>query len=62
METFFTDEEYRILLSALSREEKICKIIDENAKARNSENDTIRLLPIVRSLKRKLQEINYNKK
>lgn len=59
METFFTDEEYRILLSALSREEKICKIIDENAKAGNSENDTIRLLPIVRALKRKLHDINY---
>ena len=61
METFFTDEEYRILLSALSREEKICKIIDENTKAGEPDNEAIRLLPILRSLKRKLHGMNYKK-
>lgn len=47
----FTDNEYRIFLSAMSREEKICKKLDEEMKG----EDTVDLVPICKSIERKIK-------
>ena len=50
----FTDTEYRILLSALSRERKVCKEID-NDKVLSA--NTKMLVPIVDSIERKINKM-----
>lgn len=49
----FTDEEYRILLSALSRERKLCEEIDKRFE------HGIPIVPIVDSIERKIKAIQY---
>ena len=53
--TYFTDSEYRLLLSALAREEKICRQVDEETG-----NEPV-LANMVRSVKRKIADTQYNK-
>ena len=53
--TYFTDEEYRILLSALTKERKLCKEVDERFK------HGVPLVPIVDSIERKLNAIQYKR-
>lgn len=50
--SFFTDEEYRILLSALGRERKVCEQLDAKDKV---------LLRIMDSIESKIQRIQYPK-
>lgn len=56
-ETYFTDTEYRILLAALGREEKICAAID-----RSSDKSISELSPIVHSIMKKIEKVQYNKR
>ena len=51
--SFFTDEEYRILLSALGRERKVCEQLDAKDKV---------LLRIMDSIESKIQRIQYPEK
>lgn len=53
--TYFTDEEYRILLSALTKERKLCKEVDERFK------HGVPLVPIIDSIERKLNAIQYKR-
>ena len=53
---YFTDEEYRILLSALSRERKLCEEVDEGFE------HGIPLVPIVDSIERKIKAIQHKQK
>ena len=55
-ETYFTDEEYRILLSALSHERKVCKKVQEEGEG---EIDLIRVMD---SLELKIRNIQYKGK
>lgn len=50
---YFTDDEYRILLSALSRERKVCEKID--AECEGDKNLTM----IMDSIERKIKTIQY---
>lgn len=52
MDTYFTDSEYRILLSAMSREEKVCKKVDSESDEREP-----KLQNICRSINRKLHQL-----
>ena len=60
MANLFTDSEYRLLLSALSRERKICREIDlvERGKVHS---DAIKLVPLIDSIEKKIKKIQYNK-
>lgn len=60
MANVFTDAEYRILLSALSRERKVCEDIDSLCEEKNI-TDVIELVPIIRSIEKKIEKIQYNK-
>lgn len=52
---YFTDTEYRLLLSALSREHKVCaKIMRESDK-----EDGVDLLKEMYSIERKIKDIQY---
>lgn len=50
MNSIFTDEEHRILLSAISRERKVCEECDRELDG----NDGYALVPIVDSIERKV--------
>lgn len=52
---FFTDEEYRILLKALSREREICERVDRDC------GDDHKLIRIMNSIEKKVKEIQYGK-
>lgn len=54
MKTYFTDQEYRILLSALSRERKVCAKIDEK-------DGNFVLTNLCDSIEEKIQNIQYQK-
>lgn len=56
-ETYFTDSEYRILLSALSREREVCEMVDKDCGDH-------KLIHIMNSISRKIKNIQYknNKK
>ena len=56
MGTIFTDEEYRILLSALSRERKICEKIDAEMPGEVS------LVKLMNNIERKISRIQYQNK
>ena len=59
MANFFTDAEYRILLSALSRERKVCEDMDSLFAEKNI-TDVVELVPIIRSIEKKIKKIQYN--
>ena len=59
MVNFFTDSEYRILLSALSRERKVCEDMDSLFAEKNI-TDVVELVPIIRSIEKKIKKIQYN--
>lgn len=51
-----TDQEQRIFLSAMTREEKICKEIDHAPDYTMKPNtDVVQLVPIVKSIERKVK-------
>lgn len=52
---FFTDEEYRILLKALSREREICEKVDMDC------GDDRKLIHIMNSIEKKIKDIQYGK-
>lgn len=53
MNSIFTDQEHRILLSAIGRERKICEECDREI----GDNDGYMLVPIVDSIERKVYEM-----
>lgn len=55
MNSIFTDQEHRILLSAISRERKVCEECDREI----GDNDGYMLVPIVDSIERKVYEIQH---
>lgn len=50
---YFTDDEYRILLSALSRERQVCEKVDAECKGKKN------LTMIMDSIERKIKTIQY---
>lgn len=52
--TYFTDEEYRILLSALRRERTVCEETDKIF-------DDHKLATVVDSIEKKIKNMNYYK-
>lgn len=54
-EHLFTDEEYRILLKALSREREVCEKVDSDC------GDEHKLIRIMDSIERKVKKIQYGK-
>lgn len=50
---YFTDDEYRILLSALSRERKVCEKIDDECEGNKN------LTMIMDSIERKIKVVQY---
>ena len=52
---YFSDEEYRILLSALAREREVCKKVDRDCGGEP------RLLRIMESIERKIAKMQYSK-
>lgn len=55
-EKYFTDDEYRILLSALRREDEVCKRVDKDC------GDGHKLIKIMTSIKRKIRRLQYEKR
>lgn len=53
---YFTDDEYRILLSALFRERQICKKVDAECKGKKN------LTMIMDNIERKIKAIQYKEK
>ena len=53
-ETYFTDEEYRLVLRALSRERDVCKKVDEDC---GEDHKLIRLMNVI---DKKIKHIQYN--
>lgn len=51
-----TDTEQRLFLSAISREEKVCKSIDEDKVLGG---DVKMLVPLCRNIKRKVKEVLF---
>lgn len=54
-EHLFTDEEYRILLKALSREREVCEKVDRDC------GDDHKLIHIMNGIEKKVKEIQYGK-
>lgn len=54
-ERYFTDDEYRILLSALRRKDEVCRKVDQDC------GDDHKLIRIMTSIKRKIRRIQYEK-
>lgn len=54
-ERYFTDDEYRILLSALRREDEVCRKVDQDCGGDH------KLIRIMTSIKRKIRRIQYEK-
>lgn len=52
---FFTDEEYRILLKALSREREVCEKVDMDC------GDDHKLIRIMNGIEKKIKDIQYGK-
>ena len=55
-ERFFTNDEYRILLSALRREDEVCRKVDQDC------GDDHKLIRIMTSIRRKIRRIQYEKR
>ena len=55
MNSIFTDKEHRILLSAISRERKVCEECDREIE----DKDGYMLVPIVDGIERKVYEIQH---
>lgn len=54
-DSFFTDEEYRILLKALSREREVCEKVDMDC------GEDHKLIRIMNSIEKKIKDIQYGK-
>ena len=50
--TILNEREYRIFLSAMSREEKVCRLLDDKD---GYQNEGIKLVPICKSIKHKVK-------
>lgn len=50
--TILDEREYRIFLSAMSREEKVCRLLDDKD---GYQNKGIKLVPICKSIKHKVK-------
>lgn len=50
--TILDEREYRIFLSAMSREEKVCRLLDDKD---GYQNEGIKLVPICKSIKHKVK-------
>lgn len=57
MQTYFTDTEYRLLLSALSREMKVCKEVDKECSAREPYETSLE--DHMKSIERKIIKVQY---
>ena len=55
VETYFTDEEYRLVLRALSREREVCEKVDKDCCANH------KLIHIMNSIDKKTKYIQYHK-
>lgn len=53
---YFTDDEYRILLSALSRERQVCEKVDIECEGEKN------LTMIMDSIERKINTVQYKEK
>lgn len=53
--TYFTDEEYRLVLSALGREREVCKKVDAEFSEKHH-----RLSDLMDSIERKIKDIQYD--
>ncbi len=53
--TFFTDPEYRLMLSALSRERKVCESLDVGACGAPV------LMQAISSIEKKIHDLNYTR-
>lgn len=51
----FTDSEHRILLSALTRERKVCEELDQES----SNQSSMPLVPLVDSIEKKISKMQY---
>jgi len=51
--TYFTDQEYRLLLRALSREREVCEKVDRDC------GEEHKLLKLMSSIEKKIKNINY---
>lgn len=54
MDRYFSDSEYRILLSALARERKVCEMTDKDC------GEEHKLIWIINSLENKIKHIQYD--
>lgn len=54
-ETYFTDQEYRLLLKALSREREVCEKVDKDC------GEEHKLLKLMSSIEKKIKYINYHR-
>lgn len=52
--TYFTDQEYRLLLRALSREREVCEKVDKDC------GEDHKLLRLMNSIEKKIKHINYH--
>lgn len=52
---YFTDDEYRILLSALSRERQVCEKVDNECEGNKN------LIMIMDSIERKIKAVQYKR-
>lgn len=55
VKNYFTDEEYRILLSALRREREVCEKVDKDC------GEEHKLIHILNSIEKKIHKIQYGK-
>lgn len=56
-QTYFTDQEYRLLLCALHRERLVCEGVDQESKQLGSGQP---LVPIINRIERKIRHIQYH--
>lgn len=55
-DTYFTDQEYRLVLSALVRERKACEVVMKES----NKKDGIDLLELMNSIEKKINHIQYH--
>lgn len=54
-ETYFTDQEYRLVLSGLGRERKVCEKVEKDFPGDNN------LLIMMNSIEKKVKQMQYNR-
>lgn len=55
VKNYFSDEEYRIILSALGRERKVCERVDKDCSEKH------KLIHIMNSIEKKIHNLQYGK-